>query len=238
MRKLIWLTVLLAFPSVAFAAPSLVQFQGVLLDNAGEPLDGEVAATFRLFAEPIGGSALWSETHAALFVSQGVFNVLLGSVKPLDADRFGADARWLEVEVGGEVQAPRQRITSVPFALESERLGGRSAEEYQLRVDRGCAPGQFLQRITAEGAPVCGDLIVSGSFNVQRNNTGGTTSRDLGSTIRRMCFLTEVTMEDTDSGGEWAGCRVVRLSGQWVLQARLARSDDADVWCAARCLSW
>ena len=54
-----------------------------------------------------------------------------------------------------------------------------------------------------------------------------------------ICFLTQITFEDIDAGGERAECRVLTDGGgNWVVRAYLAGTSDANAWCVARCLLW
>ena len=109
------------FPQVSH----LVNYQGRLMDGAGVSVGGTVNMAFRIFDVLSGGTALWEETQS-LQVTNGIYNVLLGSVVPLDPSAFSDTVLYLEVEADGEVMSPRARITSVPFAIKAEELlGGR-----------------------------------------------------------------------------------------------------------------
>jgi hypothetical protein len=64
---------------------------------------------------------------------------------------------------------------------------------------------------------------------------GGSTSAD------RICFLTRVVIEETDSVTEDAECRVdFGVATGWSLTARigLAGAQNAQANCTARCLAW
>lgn len=105
-----------ALPAQA-AVPGSVSFQGLLLDAAGAPLTGTVSLDFSLFDAAAGGSPLWSESHPGIAVQDGVYQVALGSSVPLPQAVLVGGSLWLEVEVDGEVLAPRQRLLAVPYAL-------------------------------------------------------------------------------------------------------------------------
>ena len=67
MRKVIFLaiTCFLLVPALAVAqVPQTMSYQGMLRDDAtqGPISDGDYSITFRLYAAPSGGSAIWSET--------------------------------------------------------------------------------------------------------------------------------------------------------------------------------
>lgn len=98
--------------------PSLVNYQGRLLDNAGDPVpDSTYSVTFRIYDDEVVGAAVWTETQNVT-VSGGLFHVLLGSLNPI-SDTVFRDDRWLAVEVDNQEILPRTRIASVPNALQS-----------------------------------------------------------------------------------------------------------------------
>ena len=69
--------------SMAASPPERINLQGVLRDNAGSPVDGTQAMTFRLYDAEVGcpgvGTLLLTDNHASVGVSGGLFNVALGS---------------------------------------------------------------------------------------------------------------------------------------------------------------
>src|SRR5690606_19858106 len=96
-----WLcTIVLAAPGLALAQiPPTTSVQGLLTDGDGRPLHGSVDLTLRLYAEPSGGTALWSETHAGVVVTQGRYAVQLGSVTPFASASLSFDRPlWLGVQ--------------------------------------------------------------------------------------------------------------------------------------------
>lgn len=98
-------------------APSLVNYQGRLTDASGNPRNGSHSMTFGIYSAATGGSALSGCSYVTTTsVISGLFNVRL----PFGASCFSATDRWLQVEVGGETLAPRQRIAAVPYAIEAE----------------------------------------------------------------------------------------------------------------------
>jgi hypothetical protein len=108
----------LALASGALAAgPQLINYQGTLTNDQGQPLDGTYSLTFKVYAAASGGTALWTQTSASVAVADGLFSVLLGSTA-FPAGLFTGADRWLGVTVGAAAElTPRARFTSVPWAL-------------------------------------------------------------------------------------------------------------------------
>ncbi len=69
---------------LAFAqVPRLVHYQGVLKQSDGQPFDGQVDLHFNLYDRPRARVPIWSETHRNVTVTDGRYEVLLGSENPL-----------------------------------------------------------------------------------------------------------------------------------------------------------
>jgi hypothetical protein len=67
-----------------------------------------------------GGSALWTETQTVT-VTNGVFNVLLGDVNPLNLPFF--EPYWLGITVGtGSELTPRIELTASAYSLNSQTV--------------------------------------------------------------------------------------------------------------------
>ena len=119
--------------SLAGEIPRKINYQGRLMDAAGVPLPGSHNLTFRIFDVAAGGAELWAEAQTATADSAGVFAVMLGAVDSIGIAFDGA--RWLEIEVDGEVLAPRREMASVPYAfhaLASDSLGGVPSSGFSL----------------------------------------------------------------------------------------------------------
>jgi hypothetical protein len=128
------LVVTTAMPTSA-EIPRKINYQGRLLDNVtGEPLVGSHDMAFRIFDAATDGTELWAESHVVVADSAGVVSVILGDTDPVDVTFDGP--MWLEVEVMGEVLAPRPELVSVPYAFrahEADSLGGHGAAEFVLK---------------------------------------------------------------------------------------------------------
>jgi hypothetical protein len=111
-------------PTTATADSSFttINYQGRLGDAAGNPVDTTgahdgLSMTFALYDADTGGTALWSETHANVPVSEGLFSVKLGSVNALSTELLNGD-RWLGIQIGNDPEmAPREKLAAVPYAM-------------------------------------------------------------------------------------------------------------------------
>jgi len=159
----IFIFFLFSTQSAFSAVPQSINYQGVLTDTNGVPLDTTVTLNIKFYDAASAGTLLYEEEHGAVTVSDGVFSVSLGSGAvqsgSFNADLFSDNTTWLELSVGGETQSPRQALNAVPYALHSETaedassLGGSSragvisqavTDVFEI-LDVRCAEGEVLQ---------------------------------------------------------------------------------------------
>lgn len=120
---IVGVSVLSARQPLQAGAPGVMNYQGYLENSSGQPISGTVTLRFRIYDAPSGGTNVWDETQAGVSVSNGFFNVLLGSVTPLTAAIFDSTTRYIQVSVdtgSGFTDLPRQRLGSVPYAFQAE----------------------------------------------------------------------------------------------------------------------
>ena len=90
-----------------------INYQGMLTDSGGNPLDGTYEMTFRLYEVPSGGTALDTDTHP-VEVENGLFNTEIDFAQWY----FDGRALWLGIKVGADAEmTPRQELRPVPYAL-------------------------------------------------------------------------------------------------------------------------
>jgi len=95
--------------------PTLINYQGYLTDSSGTPINAILSITFAIY--DAGATQLWTETQPSVSVSNGLFNVLLGSVSPINTSHLSG-VTYLGVRVGADAEmTPRQRLVSVAYAL-------------------------------------------------------------------------------------------------------------------------
>ena len=118
---------ILTYCSLCFAAgfPYTLNYQGMLLTNAGQPVNVSHDITFSLYTTPSGtGLPFWTESQTQVQITNGQFSVTLGAGTPLDPSKFGGET-YLGVKVGTQAEmSPRQKMTSVPYAFNGIPKGG------------------------------------------------------------------------------------------------------------------
>ncbi len=176
MRTLVGLIVLgclLVSSTVATAAaPSLLELQGVLRSQSGQPApDGEYGVTIRLFDQQTEGVLLHEESFGAanaVAVKFGVFRATLGSTGALSPATFvDQDAVWVEVQVGTEPPFGRTRLASVPYAL--------TAWSATTLACSGCVTAAHLAFDPIDSADLAGfaDVTQTNTFEKHQQFDGG-----------------------------------------------------------------
>lgn len=103
----------------------LMNYQGSLSNNIGEPLTGNFNITFRIYATSTGGTSLWNETYYSLPVSNGLINTVLGSRSTLMNSVLDGSDRYLGITIGGDTELlPRTLLTSSPRAAIAGKIIG------------------------------------------------------------------------------------------------------------------
>lgn len=105
---------------LVITVPHLIRFQGALTDSGGAPLNGTFTLSFKLYDVETGGTVLWQEVQQNVAIENGILDVELGSITPLNL--LFNKQYWLGVVVNTDSEmVPRFKLTSAPYAFTSER---------------------------------------------------------------------------------------------------------------------
>jgi len=119
-RKKLFVCVIVAVAlALVSAVPRSFNYQGKLVDASGVGVNDTIPLTFRLYTSETGGAPLWEQTIPDVIVRQGLFSVELAGFP--DSVDF-SNQYWLEVEAGGEVFSPREKLTASPYSIRSSEV--------------------------------------------------------------------------------------------------------------------
>jgi len=141
----LFLCLFITSPMVAFAQstqdqsiPRLITITGVYRPTDGKAPGAVETVTLSVYADQQGGAPLFQETQQVTLDDRGRYSVVLGAAHAdgIPTSVF-ASGQWLGTvfERTGEVEGPRVRLTSVPFAMRAaaaDTLGGHPASDYVL----------------------------------------------------------------------------------------------------------
>ncbi len=158
--------------ATATAAPTVhLKLEGRLLKNAGPPADdGDYVITVRLYIDgKQTGAVLWSETHLAVPVTDGLFAMVIGTTSPLTSNLFvTGEPLWVGVQVGSDPELPPEPLAYQPYAVHALRADLASDLECV-----GCvAPGELSPAVNetfvnANGDVMTGDLSTTGTVTAK-----------------------------------------------------------------------
>ncbi|RKZ29751.1 hypothetical protein DRQ33_08520 [bacterium] len=146
MKYVVFVVGLITLVIFASGVPKLLNYQGKITDASGVALDGSYDIVFRIYDVETGGTPIWEESHSgvdAILVTNGLFDVQLGTITNLTI-AFD-DTYWIELEVGGEVLTPRERLVAVPYAFR--------AVIADSAINIGSGAIQTTARLTGDGTP-------------------------------------------------------------------------------------
>jgi hypothetical protein len=171
--------VLLTLPAKKAHAtnPNVINFQGKVVNSNGTNVtDGTYSFSFVLFDDPTAGTESdglhdkWHELSKSVTVTNGVFQTELGSATTLP-DFSANSALYLGVKFNGDTSGsnggymtPRVHLDSVPYALNSDKLGG-------------IASSGFVQ--LTPGSPQTGSISITGSLQSPTLVTAASTDLQL-----------------------------------------------------------
>ena len=111
--------------------PGLLTYQGKLTNSSGQNVpNGTYTVLFSIYSDSSATMTipLWVESHSITTVN-GLFNVLLGTMDPLDESIFNGTIRYLGITVGANPEmTPRTPMVSVPYALAAGTATGSTLD--------------------------------------------------------------------------------------------------------------
>jgi len=186
---------------MAYAVPMTFNYQGYLVDSNGDPVDGTVNLTFRIYTVSTGGSDVWNETHASVPVGNGVFNVILGESTALTTTIIDGE-RYLgvEVESDGEM-TPRQKLTGVAFSI---RAGLAESVVDGIVTTDSLSDNAVNEAKIANGAVTSGKLSGGASLAeiLDDDGTGSNLDSDLLDGLDSSVFMLASTDNWVDETGD------------------------------------
>lgn len=125
-----------AFPvKAAEGIRETINFQGKVVNSNGTNVtNGSYDFVFKIYNVASAGTATWTETWnvgtSQVTVTDGVFQVELGTHSSLSSFDFNADTWYLGVNFNGDGEMdPRIRLTAVPYAFNAKTVSGLTVQD-------------------------------------------------------------------------------------------------------------
>lgn len=123
-------------PTSSATSNNIINYQGYLADSDGNPVNGNIDMTFRIYNTATGGTPLWEETWASnnsVIVNDGLFSVSLGGISTTLTQVVQDQADlYLEIVVGSIEVAPRSQLGSSISSIQTVNVQENSIETEHL----------------------------------------------------------------------------------------------------------
>lgn len=155
-----------------------ISYQGLLTQANGAPVVGPQNLQVELYTAPVGGTLVWDETHNAVNLTGGLFNIYLGEFNSLAGVNFEQQL-YLSVRIVGQTEfLPRTRLAVVPYAIRAERaLVAQGLDNNATNVVRS-VNGQD------------GDITIIGENGITVTTTGDTVRISANITVQGITQIT------------------------------------------------
>lgn len=187
---------LLLITAIASAGiPQLINYQGRLTASGGAPINDTVLITFAVYDAVTGGNLKWIETQPSVVVTDGLFNVLLGSVSPIPDSLFNDADRYLGIRINTDPEiSPRTRLVTVPWS-------------YRVGTIDGSAGGIVTGDVSIYGRTSVGQNIIGGVYGFS-SGQGNTNNSNYG-------FVAGRYNQATGTGASICGGRYNHAEGEY-----------------------
>ncbi len=195
--------------------PQTISYQAVLTDIDGNPVpDGNYQLTFRIYTSGTNGGPLWQEVHDNALVRNGLFNIILGSIMPLDLPF--EQPYYLGISIADDLElSPRIELTSSAYSLNARSVADSAVTSAKI------ASGQVVKSLNSLTDNVT--LVQGDNINITVQGDSLVISAEV--TAGGGGDITAVNAGDGLEGGSDSGDVTIALADSGVSTAKLA--DEA-----------
>ncbi|MBP7653605.1 hypothetical protein KA977_09295, partial [Candidatus Dependentiae bacterium] len=118
MKKIIIILFLILIISNVKISAFTISYQGKLLDSSQRRVNAAASIIFSLYTSETGGTAIWTETHNSVNISNGLFTVELGSVNQINLKFDNLYYIGININNSGEL-IPRTKFQATPYSFRS-----------------------------------------------------------------------------------------------------------------------
>ncbi|MBN1347962.1 hypothetical protein JXJ21_01000 [candidate division KSB1 bacterium] len=183
-KMLVSLIASLLIGMIAYAeVPQLINYQAVLTDATGIPINDTRAIEFRIYEDETGGTPSWTETQTVA-IDRGLLNVLLGSITPLPYSLFDGNDKFLALKVGTDAEMiPRKKLVSMAYAYHAhntDNFSGMNVSGFARSVDGVSPDDGNIDLIAGSNVTITPD---NSNHRITISASGGTGGDDLGNHV-------------------------------------------------------
>jgi hypothetical protein len=203
--------------------PQLINYQALLTDATGNPIDGSRTIQFKIYPTETAGSEEWSEIHTVT-ASNGLFSVMLGSFTPIPYTLFDGNDKYLSLKVENDPEmTPRKRLVSVGYAFQTynaDKVDGKDASEFIQKGEVNSISSDMIQDDAVTTAKISPNVISSinsvsndgGNIDLVEGNNVTITPDDANNRIT----ISATTTGGGDNLGNHTATQNINLNGHWL----------------------
>jgi len=192
---LILTAIVFGFATMVFSVPDHINYQGMLRNAAGDLQDGVFSMTFKIYDQSSGGTALLTDSQSVT-VSNGLYNAEIG---PVTTSIFDGSDRWLEVTVGSDILAPRLKINSVAYSINTDHASTADSATNADSADYATLSGTASSAATVEDNTITTTKISTNAV------TGTKLATDINIITTGTVSTPAITINDFFTGGSGDG---------------------------------
>jgi len=191
---------LLIFTIVSAEVPQLINYQGYLTDDTGEPVDDAILINFKLYGSMTGDDSLWWSGYQTVLVDNGSFNYQLGSNNPIPADFFGPGSTpFLGIKISTDPEiTPRTPITSSAFSWHSNTSDTADVAAIAI-IAQDIACYHCITSIAIGPNAITSDKIQNGTINFDDIGSNGAID---GEIMKMVGGVWTASTDETGAGGD------------------------------------
>ena len=199
---------------ISAEVPQLVNYQGKIIDDNGLPINSTVNITFRIYSSETLGDIVWQETQNVV-ITDGVFNVLLGSVTAFSDTLFNEIERYLTIQIQGEDEiADRSRLVSTPYTINAAKLNGKDDEEIIFPYNIKFMVSTFYMQNTS-GQGIVYILTANGDFFRFQSNSQNWEQLTSPPVLAKDIIFMDATTIPNNGNFEWSHVYILTKDGSF-----------------------